>query len=153
MLNKEEKKERKARFYKELEGRMKKTPAAVGRKINWFTYPLNLKETFFRMEFDANGARICIDLQHKEQDIRQLFWDQWLELKAVLESTFGALLQFEEQRVNEFEIEQSRISIEKENLNFYEIDDLPLALDFFEENLQKWDAFWQDFNNAFDALR
>jgi len=131
---------------------MKKVPAMVGRKINWFVYPLNLKETFFRLEFDESGARICIDLQHREKDMRQLFWDQWLELKAVLGAEFGDALSFEEQRTNEFEIEQSRISIEMKGLSFYEDSDLPLALAFFKENLQKWDAFWQDFTNAFEGV-
>lgn len=153
MLPKEETKNRRTKFWTELDSEMKSVKGIHGNKVNWLGYRSHVKELFIRMEFDGKGARLCIDLQHRDDSIRALFYEQFTELKTVMQDCFSNELIF----LSEFKIESSgifcsRIKSENTDLNFYHDEDLKLGIDFFKEQLISLDKFWDDYKDIFIAL-
>ena len=58
--------------------------SSEGEKVNWINYKTGEKGIHFRMEADNKKASIAIELSHKDEDIRHLYFEQFLQLKAIL---------------------------------------------------------------------
>jgi len=89
MLPKEEFKKRRTAFWTALDEEMSKVKGVHGNKVSWLSYKSHVKELYIRMEFDGKGARLCLDLQHRDESIRELFYEQFIELRAVMQSFFS----------------------------------------------------------------
>ena len=83
MYSKEHKREIKTLFYTSFGKYMSKNNASTG-KIKWLNYPTQVKDIYFRISLQSKYAEVYIDLQHQDQGLRNLFYDQFLELKTVL---------------------------------------------------------------------
>ena len=57
---------------------MVKYQSVTGSKVNWINYNTGVKNIYFRLEVDQHSARVFIDLQHKDEDIRELFYEQFV---------------------------------------------------------------------------
>ncbi|TNE96972.1 MAG: DUF4268 domain-containing protein [Bacteroidetes bacterium] len=151
MLSKEERKERNTMFWDAFRKEMRKTPSSTGRNIDWINYPSQVKDVYIRMETSGNKACFCIDIQPKDDGIRALIYEQMTELKRLLESEMG------EATWNEFDRvftgrNVSRISWCKEDLNFYQDEDLSEIRAFFKEKLISFDRFYQEYKDILLAL-
>ncbi|MBX7093699.1 MAG: DUF4268 domain-containing protein [Flavobacteriales bacterium] len=128
-------------FFGFLKLKMGKKLSSERTRINWMKYPTGIDKLFFRCEIDHAGARLCIDIQHKDAGIRKLIFDQFLEMKPVLEKHIGALDWQEE-----FETEEgnliSRISITHPESNLFDKETWPDAFDFFSKKLIRLDKTW-----------
>lgn len=147
MLSKEEKKERNTAFWESLRKEMRSVRSVNGRSINWINYPTDVKDVYMRMEADANGARLCFDIQPKDDGIRSILYEQMTELKRVMEDTVGTADYW-----NEFDRtfngrNVSRIAWEDKSLNFYKNEDLDAIKSFFKTKLIAWDEFYQEFKD------
>lgn len=154
MLPKEEFKKRRTAFWTALDEEMSKVKGVHGNKISWLSYKSNVKELYIRMEFDGKGARLCLDLQHRDESIRELFYEQFIELRAVMQSSFSPPLTF----LRDYKIESSgifcsRIMSENSELNFFHDEDLEPSLKFFKEQLIALDEFWTEFKDIFIGLQ
>ena len=90
MYGKEEIKEMRAVFWSAFEARMSNhRSASNSNKINWAHYRTNIPHLYFRIETNDKSVAICIDIQHNDDGIRHLFYEQFTELKAVLRSCFA----------------------------------------------------------------
>ena len=68
-------------FWTALGQYMAPVPSAEGDTTNWINYKTGLKNVYFRMQADNRRASIAIELTHPDAGIRELFWEQFLELK------------------------------------------------------------------------
>ena len=68
---------------------MAPVPSAEGDTTNWINYKTGLKNVYFRMQTDKTRASIAIELTHPDGGIRELFWEQFLELKTLLHEALG----------------------------------------------------------------
>jgi hypothetical protein len=106
---------------------------------------------FIRLEADHKSAKLCFDIQGKDEEIRKLIYEQMTELKFVLESEMNYPTNWNE----EFYIKGqtiSRISWELEDVNFYKESDKMKIYKFLEQRLIEFDRFYAEYKDVLIAL-
>ena len=153
MYSKEEKKELKVGFWTELNDKLAEAGKAKGRNLEWMNYPTNIKRLFFRMEADETTARLCIDLQFLSKGIREVYYLQFQEFENKLKEAFTSEVHY----VSDYEHWNgktiSRIYCELNGVNINNTEDWKNIHDFLIENFLNLDAFWEEFNALFLALK
>ena len=131
---------------------MSKHKSTTGRRINWINYPTEIKFIFLRLEVDKFGARICFDIQAKDQVVREIIWEQMEELKKVMESSMGEdgswNYNFSTIEISSF----SRIKWELDSVNIFRDSDQVVIFEFLEEKLLAFDEFYQNFKDIIILL-
>ena len=139
-------------FYHGLGQRMKRQLSADGSRVRWTTYRTGLRDVYFRLEADGRVGRVCIDLQHADEGIRELFYEQFQELRLLLEDALGAGVEWEPRHFLRDGKEIARIGVTMGGLNIYDRMHWSKLWDFFEEKLVALDGFWVDVRELFYAL-
>ncbi len=152
MYSKDFIKETKTQFYTNFGVFMRKHKSLNEKKIKWVNYPTYVKSIFLRIHADTKIARVQIDFQQKDADIRSLFFEQFKELKKIFHSTQNEVWNWEENYISELGIEWSRVYIEIENVNIYDKNTWREIFEFFESKLLRFDDFWNEFRELFKQL-
>ena len=132
---------------------MAPVPSAEGDTTNWINYKTGVKNVYFRMRADQAHASIGIELTHPDAGTRELFWEQLLELKALLHETLGEEWTWEADATDAHSEPLSRIYTELAPANLFSRDDWPRLISFFKPRLVALDAFWADAQWSFEALK
>jgi hypothetical protein len=104
------------------------------------------------MEVDGKAAKLCFDIQAKDEGVRSILWEQMIELKKVLENTMNWEANWSEHFIDVNGQTISRISWEKHGVNFYKDEDWPEIMTFLEERIIEFDLFYQEFKDILIAL-
>lgn len=152
MFSKAEARALNEQFYTAFGVYMRKHVPQADFGLKWLNYQTGVKDLYFRVEADKKGGRVSIDLQHPDEGIRALFFEQFQEFRKLLEEYLQVEMIWDEA----YELPGgrliSRIYVEKEGLNMYNQDDWREFFEFFEKYLIRIDAFWSDFKPVFEAL-
>ena len=140
-------------FWTALGQYMAPVPSAEGDTTNWINYKTGLKHVYFRMQADNRRATIGIELLHPDAGIRELFWEQFLELKPLLHEALGEEWTWEAHATDAHGLPLSRIYTELAPANLFSRDDWPALISFFKPRLIALDAFWADAQWSFEALK
>jgi hypothetical protein len=127
--------------------------SADGEKINWMNYKTGEKDVTFRMQADNKKAFIGIELSHKDPGVQQLYFQQFLELKKLLEGSLDEGWIWQEGIYDENGKLVSRIYMEQSGLNIFNKSDWPALISFFKPRIIGLDAFWSSARYAFESLR
>ena len=152
MFSKEESRQLNLAFWNGFQDYISKNRSSNGRKINWLNYPSDIKSIFIRLEVDSKGARLCFDIQSKDDDIRALLFEQMSELKVVLEDITIEKPTWIENHYYLNKQYISRIVWENNLLNFYKSEHRDLIYTFLAERLLKFDLFYQEYKEILIAL-
>lgn len=132
---------------------MSPVPSAEGVRINWINYRTSLKDVYFRMDANQKSARISIALEHSDPGIRELYFQQFLELKTLLHATLEEEWHWQQQlRVADDKF-ISGIYKELTGVSVFHKDQWPELISFFKPRIIALDRFWEDARYSFDALR
>jgi len=132
---------------------MNPVPSAEGLKINWINYRTSLKDVYFRMDANQQLARISITIEHHDAGIRELYFQQFQELKILLHTTLEEDWEWQPQaRVAD---DRTISSIHKDLTGFsvFNKEQWPALISFFKARIIALDRFWEDARYSFDALR
>jgi hypothetical protein len=151
MFSKNEKKQFNADFWNAFGLYMKKYNQRIGR-VKWVNYRSNVKDVFFRLDITPKKARFSIEIQHADDGIRELFYDQFLELKGVIGGTVGEDLIWEKESFNNFSQPASSIYCELDNVSVYKREDWQKTFQFFEKKMVGLHKFWEEFQEIFKNL-
>ena len=149
MYDKDTVKNTKTEFYTSFGKFMGKHRSAHGNKVKWVNYNTGIKHLYLRLETDKKSARICIDLQHKDDDIRELFYEQFKALKTVFHEIMETEWVWVEKHINETGFNQCRIYIEIDEFNIFDKTTWKKAFKFYKNYLLKFDSFWVEFKDLF----
>jgi hypothetical protein len=152
MLSKEERKELNSQFWEGFRKEMRKYKSSNGRAINWINYPSDVKDVYIRLEADNKGARLCMDIQPKDDGIRAILWEQMTELKRVLEDETGEATEWNEFHATINNRNVSRIYWEDSSFNFYNQNDHEAIRSFLKTKLMQFDSFYQEFKEILISL-
>ncbi len=152
MLSKEERKERNTRFWTAFKKEMNSIKSSNGRAINWINYPSDVKDVYIRLEADSEGARLCFDIQPKDDGIRSILWEQMTELKRVMEDEVGEASGWNEEDRYFNGRQVSRIYWEDASLNFFKNEDLDKITAYLKEKIIAFDTFYQEYKDILVAL-
>ena len=152
MLSKEQRKERNTAFWNGFRKFMKPYRSSNGSRMNWISYPSDVKDIYIRMEVDNIGARLCMDIQPKDDGVRSVLYEQMTELKKVLESEMS----WETSWIEKYHTKEghviSRICWQVDGLDFYRDEDWPQIMEFLKARLVEFDSFYQEFKDILIAL-
>ncbi|WP_035557467.1 DUF4268 domain-containing protein [Hymenobacter sp. IS2118] len=132
---------------------MAPVPSAEGETTNWINYKTGVKHLYFRMQADNRQATIAIELSHPDAGIRELFWEQLLELRLLLHEALGEDWTWEPHATDAHGVPLSRIYRELKPVNLFSRDDWPALISFFKPRMMALDAFWADAQYTFEALK
>lgn len=117
--------------------------SSEGMRINWINYKTGIKDVYFRMETLQNSASIFISLEHKDTGISELFYEQFLELKVMLEESLE----------EEWDWQPTKIIKELPDTSVFNKDQWPELISFFKPRIIALDSFWENAKYSFDSLR
>lgn len=142
MFSKEELKEKNTTFWNAFKAISKKHQSSEGRRINWVNYPTHVKPLYIRLHADQNTARFSIEIQDKDEGIRNLICEQFTELKKVLEAEMPRKGNWIENAENSAHQEIGRIYWEINGVNMYTLKDHKKIFNFLMEHLLGFDRFY-----------
>lgn len=131
---------------------MSPIPSSEGMKINWVNYHTGVKDLFFRMSAEGKAAVISISMEHRDDGVRQLYFEQFLELKPMLH----AELEEEWNWQMTVPIDGKSVSAiyqELPGISVFQRDHWPELISFFKPRIIALDRFWENAKYSFDALR
>jgi len=132
---------------------MSPVPSAEGMKINWINYKTTLKEVYFRMDVTQKSAIISITIEQQHAGIRELYFQQFEEMKTMLHATLEEDWEWQEHaRVGEGRV-ISRIYKELPGVSIFNKEQWPELISFFKPRIIALDRFWEDAKYSFDGLR
>ncbi|HEV7333568.1 MAG TPA: DUF4268 domain-containing protein [Flavisolibacter sp.] len=127
--------------------------SAEGEKINWVNYKTGEKDIAFRMQADIKKATVIILLTHKDQEIQQIYFEQFQQLENIFLSSVGNDWQWQLHTHDDYGRTVSTIFIGKEGLSIFRKEDWPALISFFKENIIALDRFWSQVRYGFESLR
>lgn len=151
MWSKEEAKNRKKRFYTAFGIYMKKHRMNYDSRIRWVNYRTGVNGIKFRLDTDNKNAFVCIDIVQKDAGVREIFFEQFQEFSAILNSTIPNLVWLKSYYLNNGE-EISRIYTCLENTSMNNEENWGVIFKFFEKNLVALHEFWELSQDVFKEL-
>lgn len=127
--------------------------SAEGEKVNWINYKTGEKDIYFRMDADNKKATIAIELSHKDKGLRQLYFEQFKELKHLLQAEVNEEWIWLENAVDMYGKQTSKIYVEISGVNLFNKSDWPQLISFFKPRIIALDAFWSNVKYQFEMLR
>jgi hypothetical protein len=152
MLPKEERKAFNEAFWAGFKTYMRGALSSSGRRVNWSSYPTQVKHTYLRMVCEGNNISICFDIQFKDAGIQAIFWEQLTELKVVLEGAMSIPTHWNPEHTNREGQVLGRISWVLVGCNYYQQQDWSAIYAFFKKHLMEFDVFYQEFNEILITL-
>lgn len=131
---------------------MSPIPSAEGLKTNWINYHTGLKDVYFRMDAGNKSAVIYISMEHRDKAIRELYFEQFLELKSFLHATLEETWQWQLHTAMTDGKTISRIYHEIEDVSIFNRNDWPELISFFKPRIIALDSFWENARYSFDGL-
>ena len=152
MYSKEYKSEMKKLFYTSFGKYMSKNKSINDTKIKWLNYKTDIKDLYFKIDCKENYTKILIDIQHNDDEIRNLFFAQFLELEKLFIKTMGEKWIWESEYLNFYGQKSSQISKTLKKVNIYDKKTWVSSFKFLEKRFIKIDEFWLNFYEVFKAL-
>lgn len=127
--------------------------SSEGMRINWINYKTGFRHVYFRMDVNNNLATISISLEHPDPDIRELYFQQFEELKTLLHASLGEEWNWQQcTTVGEDKI-ISRIYKELSGVSLFNKEFWPDLISFFKPRIIALDRFWEDARYTFETLK
>jgi hypothetical protein len=127
--------------------------SAEGEKINWINYKTGEKNIAFRMQADNKAAMIAIELTHKDTEVQELYFEQFVQVKKLFEDSMGEEWHWQLHQHDEHEKVVSRIYMEKMGVSVFQKNDWAELISFFKPRIISLDEFWSLTKYAFESLR
>jgi hypothetical protein len=129
---------------------MKPLPNADGEIINWLNYKTGVKHIFFRMDADREQATISIELTHADKSMRYQYFDQFLQLKSILNKELSEEWEWQKDITDEHGKSISRIAIVLNNASVFNKNDWPAIISFLKPRIIALDKFWSLVKDSFE---
>lgn len=128
--------------------------SAEGTKVNWINYRTGLKEVNFKIDAIKKEVSIAIEIHHADDGIRELFFEQFLELRTYLHTILEEEWIWDQHYTfPETGKKIGRIYLVKQGYSIFNQTHWPEIIQFLKPRIIKLDEFWSDARYSFDALR
>lgn len=129
---------------------MKPVPNAQGRRINWPNYRTGVKDIYFRMKAERDFASIGIELGHADEEMQELFFDQFDQVRKILLACVGEEWDWKLHAKNEMGQTVTRIEKVLPGVNVMEPEDWPKIISFLKPRIIALDEFWDQVKPGFE---
>jgi Domain of unknown function (DUF4268) len=149
MYSKEQSSKLKTQFWTNFGQYMKPVPGASGLPVNWINYKTGIKHIHFKMDADDKKATIAIEISHPQEEIRLHYYNQFLSLKKLLETTTGFTWQWNETLHTEHKTISS-ISQQLDDTKVLNQANWPAIISFLKPRIMALDTFWDMVKDGFE---
>jgi hypothetical protein len=127
--------------------------SAEGEKINWVNYKTGERYVQFKLSADNKTAAVAIEINHPDAGIRELYFDQFLQLKNIFTDAVQETWDWRPFTHDENGRPVSRIAATLEAVSVFKQDDWPAIISFLKPRLMALDIFWSNVKYSFEILR
>lgn len=127
--------------------------SAEGERVNWVNYKTGEKHLYFRMHADTKIASIAIEIAHPDTGLQQLYFEQLVQLKALLHQHAGEAWTWNLHTTDATGRIISTVGTEHTGVNIMMREAWPELISFFKPRIIALDAFWNEVKYVFEALR
>ncbi len=128
-------------FFQQFTQHMSSHKIVGGGGKNWDAYKTGIKGLYFRI-LTQPKVTLAIDLQFKDEAIRELVYDQFYELRRLLASEWNEEPLYKKNTVYISGEPLSRISVSFDQVYFYNQEQWPEIMEWLEHKLVGLDSFW-----------
>ncbi len=112
----------------------------------WVLYDTKIKDFSFKFYVDNKKAQVLIDIEHRNDDKRNAYYEKLEALKNILEEEFIKDLVFEKEYTLESGKTISRIWIEKLGVGFSNRNYWDEIFDFYFEKMNALEMFYLEYD-------
>lgn len=112
----------------------------------WVLYDTKIKDFSFKFYVDNKKAQVLIDIEHRSDEKRNVYFEKIETLKNILEEEFIKDLVFEKNYTLESGKNISRIWVEKQGIGFSNRNNWDAIFDFFNENMHALEMFYLEYD-------
>ncbi|TRX16278.1 DUF4268 domain-containing protein [Flavobacterium franklandianum] len=111
----------------------------------WILYDTKIKDFSFKFYADNKKAQVLIDIEHRNDEIRIIYFEKLESLKTILEDDFVKDLVFEKNFTLESGKTISRIWVEKNGLSISNRSHWDEIFDFLFEKMNALEMFFFEY--------
>lgn len=152
MYSKQEISKQKQVFWTTFGKYMQPVLSADGEEINWINYKTGISGITFKMDVDNGQAAIQIRLSHVDTALQQKHYDQFLQLKSMLQAELNEEWQWQPMTTNEDGRIVSTIGKQLSGVSIHRNEDWPAIISFLKPRIVALDAFWSNAKYAFESI-
>ena len=112
----------------------------------WTLYNTKIKDFSFKFYFDTKKAMVMLDIEGSLEN-REKYYEKIYALRNILAEEYSLNLNFDFNFLLENGKEISRIYIEKQNVSIHNKNTWQSTMEFFVENMQKFESFWAEYED------
>lgn len=113
----------------------------------WLLYNTKIKDFSFKFFADNRMAQVSIDIEHRDANLRKIYFQKIESLKTILENDFIKNLVFEQNHTLESGKTISRIWVQKDNTNIGNPQFWDEIFDFFSQNMDLLERFFYEYED------
>ena len=113
----------------------------------WVLYDTKTKDFSFKFYVDNKKAQVLIDIEHRNDEKRTIYFEKLESLKSILEDDFVKDLVFEKNFVLENGKTISRIWVEKSGVSVSNSKYWDEIFDFFNEKMHAIEMFYLEYGD------
>ena len=146
MFSKEEAKKLRQEFWITFGKRTALLPADEGSKKKWILFKTGISDLSFKFESERKFARVCIDIENKDELKRLQYWEKFESLKSILDNSVPNELTWDDSFILDNGKEISRIYCQLDGVSLYNQKKWPEIFDFFVVNMIPIEHVFDEFN-------
>lgn len=131
---------------------MSPIPSSEGVAINWINYHTGVKDLYFRMNADKQTATICISIESSDAAVRELYFDQFMELEMLLHNATGEPWEWQRDVALSEGRTVSRIGKALDGVSVFNMNDWSVIISFLKPRIIALDSFWENAKYSFLTL-
>ncbi|WP_306352118.1 DUF4268 domain-containing protein [Flavobacterium sp. '19STA2R22 D10 B1'] len=118
----------------------------------WMLYDTKIKDFTFKFYVDKKKAQVLLDIEHKDLEKRNIYFEKIESLKNILEDEFIADLVFEKDFLLESGKTISRIWIELSPVSLNNPNNWDTIYAFFSEKMDAFERFYYEYQDYIKDL-
>lgn len=150
MYTKEQASKIRSQFWMRFGQYMKPVPGSGGDMVNWLNYKTGVRNIFFHMDVNEEGATVAIEIKHPDDVERERYYQQFLALGKLLEEVTGFAWQWENARFLTGEKTYSIIYQSLSEVNVLQENNWPKIIEFLKLRIIALDKFWNLVKDGFE---
>lgn len=152
MYSKKELADKQQKFWTAFGQYMRPVPSAFGDQPNWVNYKTGFRHIYFRLDAGRKGARVAIEITHKDPEERMRWMGQLKGMRGMIEATIGHDWIWEDQVQDEDGRVMSCIYKELPDADIMLQDHWPVVIAFLKDHIIRLDACWAEIRDILEAV-
>lgn len=119
----------------------------VAYRRKWLLYDTRIKDFSFKFYVDNKKAMVMLDIEHKEDDKRTVYYEKIESLKTILTEVFLPEAVFEKDHYLETGKAISRIWVTQTGVSLYNKQSWHAIFDFFHDSMDAFERFFYEYED------